>query len=118
MSISYMWLKNTTDNVLADCWTTAMTNEVSDEVCPEFPRDFRIPLRYFNADHPRTSFCGSPRSKKSLLYTAILAHFKAARLIVCSSPSLPILRQPEYKLPHRLLHRPLKVPQSLQPVST
>ncbi|KAJ5109961.1 hypothetical protein N7532_002606 [Penicillium argentinense] len=27
----YMWLDNTTDNALADCWTMAMTNEISAE---------------------------------------------------------------------------------------
>ncbi|KAJ5111958.1 hypothetical protein N7532_000003 [Penicillium argentinense] len=28
----YMWLDNTTDNALADCWTMALTNEISAEV--------------------------------------------------------------------------------------
>ncbi|KAJ5120356.1 uncharacterized protein N7515_009744 [Penicillium bovifimosum] len=33
----YMWLSNTTDDALADCWTMAMTNGVSAEVCSFFP---------------------------------------------------------------------------------
>lgn len=110
-------MNNITDNALADCWTMAMTIDVPKEVWTRIARDLKIPFRYVNADNPRNSLCGTPRSRRMLPVTIILVHFKAARLIVCSSPSRPILGQPESQAPHRLLRRLLKV-QNLQLVST